>query len=142
MPEKNLFEKIQETKKLRNCFCFPPRLPADLRTFGFMCLPPDTHAHHTYLHTCFFVCMLATLPARPPAAYRQPPPTAADRRRLPSAAAVSRRVQALAPRGANSSMVHVLQHKKIAGRPNQENGSMVGSFMRAPQEKPSIGSTI
>ena len=56
--------------------------------------------------------------------------------------ALSRRVLVLGPRGANSSRVHVLQHKKIAGKPNQENGSMVGSFMRAPQEKPSIGSTI
>ena len=46
------------------------------------------------------------------------------------------------PRGANSSKAPALQLEKIAGTPNQANGFMVGSFMRAPQEKPSIGSTI
>ena len=56
--------------------------------------------------------------------------------------ALHRRAPALGPRGVNSLRVPVLQHKKIAGSPNPASGSMVGSFMRAPQEKPSIGSTI
>ena len=45
------------------------------------------------------------------------------------------------PGGATSSRTTAVELERFAGRPSLTSGSIVGSFIRAPQEKPFIGST-